>query len=167
MRNVENWEIVRAYYGNPDDPDSVKAARDNRSVIKAVFRRHGLEDDGDAHALNATWRCLRFHQEGRQKFTSSLHRFAYWECKEAQRERTRKRCRPFSPLPLDISYTPHTNLDEWMETLPERERRLIHLHFVKGFTAKEIAKEDKTEPGLVQAQIDGAVESLRKVVQDG
>src|SRR5262245_39037708 len=85
-RPVTDADFKRAYYGASGDDASLRAAADNRNVIAAVLKQYVGKiphDELESCGMTAMWRTLQYHQPdhpSRQKFTTSLHRFAKWEC---------------------------------------------------------------------------------------
>jgi DNA-directed RNA polymerase specialized sigma24 family protein len=84
-RVVTDAEFNKALYGVPGDEQSIRDASNNRNILKSVsssYRRFLSQDVLLGCELHALWRTLQYHRdEYGQKFTTSLYRFAHWQCR--------------------------------------------------------------------------------------
>lgn len=176
-RQVTDEEFRAAYYGRKGDPDSAAAAKDNRGVIRAVLRAYRDQvpaADLEAAGMNAMWRALQYHQTdhpSRQKFTTSLHRFATWECeREARNARGgRSKTRPkFLPLPgPDMMAAPTlgeeiAHVRECLGRLPlEWQRTVISQYYLEGMTLDEVGAANGYSKETARKRLRLAMEALR------
>ncbi len=158
-RTVTNEEFKLHYYGG-DTEESKKSASDNRNVLKSVVNRYRQlnQDERRCCAMKAMWKCLASHEWGRQKLTTSLFRFANWEClNELRLRKSQSDSRlTLSELPLVQRHVSietqdgppedcedaHGRLEmirEHMARLPEKwQRTVIQQYYFENLTHEEI-----------------------------
>jgi RNA polymerase sigma factor (sigma-70 family) len=174
-RHVTDEEFREHYFGNPNDPQSMKRVRDNQRVMGAVFRRYSHlidQDELERCGMEATWEALRYHDPRfKQRFTTSLHRFAKWVC---QRE-TRKRHDRYAQLKvrlkgdLDVAVPENSVLEdiqhirECMKQLPPEDQRLIEQRYFNEMTVDEMGQANGYSRETARHKSNKAMESLREV----
>lgn len=185
-REVPDEEFEAAYYGGADEA-SRRAAADNRNVIKAVLKKYSKqlpEEDLEACGLVAMWKALQYHRDTfGQKFTTSLHRFADWECKRELRRATggRGKHRPPPRVPLaDVpdprpSFTEAEDLAddlshvrECVDLLPEEwQRTVIRQYYLDGMTMTQVGLANGCSKESARQKIRRSVEALREICLGG
>lgn len=157
--DVSDEQFSDAYYGGSSE-ESKNSAGDNRGILRGVSRKFASldEDERSSCEMIALWRCLRHHKEGfGQKFTTSLYRFAVWECCRASAKKSRKAESRMSEdcLPLilrhvvderdALHYVVDPNKDEIkyvlsrLEDLPYSwQRVVIRQYYVEGLTHEQV-----------------------------
>lgn len=71
-----------------------------------------------------------------------------------------------SPERQAILNEQQTHVLAWMDELPERQRRVLHLRAVEQFTIQEIAKLLETSDNSVKANLSIARKKMRERVRD-
>lgn len=182
-RVVSNDEFVRAWKGT--DEVSRKEAADNRNVLKKVVGGYrGLsKDERYACAITALWNCLEGHIPGRgNKFTTSLWRFAHWECRnELRRKRAHTESRlTLSELPLIQRHVSDESIEgpdpireeengqlqllmESIEALPESwHRTVLHQYYFEDLTHEEIGyRNGGYSKEKARLRVEEALQQLR------
>jgi RNA polymerase sigma factor (sigma-70 family) len=177
-RPITSAEFDRAYYGDPGDEASVRAAADNRNVIASQLRKYAEHlPDGDLRAcgLNALWRCLEYYRpEFGQKLTTSLYRFVNWECKrELERKFGRAKNPPRRvrlvdvPARTDRSFDHETDetlahVRECLERLPPEQAGLIRQHYFEGLTTAAIGRANGWAKETARVRLREALAALRR-----
>jgi len=189
-RAVSDAEFERALYGVAGDEASLRAAADNRNVIKGVLRKYGKQlakDDLHTCGLNALWRTLQYHQDKyNQKFTTSLHRFTDWECKRELRKKRGGRGRvkpvevPYADM-LNIAARDNSNssfriggcdpadddlrhVTECIDLLDDDlQREVIRAYYFEHLTMEQIGKRNGYSKETARKNLRAAVDALREL----
>lgn len=176
-RQVTDEEFRLAYYGRKGDPDSVRAAKDNRNLIRAVVKKYAKEipmQDLELVGMKAMWRALQYHREDHpsgQKFTTSLHRFTKWECDRELRTARggRGRARPtFLPMPeKDLLAAPLLDEDvahvrECIAKLPVAwQRQVISQYYLERMTLEEVGEANGYSKETARKRVGEAMDALK------
>lgn len=188
-RSVSNDEFNRAYRGVPGDEASLRAAADNRNVIKGVLRKYSKQltkDELFTCGLNALWRTLQYHRDCfNQKFTTSLHRFTDWECKRELRKKRGGRGRvrpvevPFADM-LNIAARDNNNTNFKMGGDPadddlrhvtecidllddDTQKQVIRQYYFEHLTMEQIGRVNGYSKETARKNLRSAVDALREV----
>jgi RNA polymerase sigma factor (sigma-70 family) len=158
------------------------ANKDNEKVIKSVLSRYYSiipAEDLEACGLEALWRCLGYHKEGKgNKFTTSLWTFTNWECKRLLKKIRRQASthtvnistietkEKFEvPVPLDNPDVVH--LRECITMLKPGDRELIQQYYFDRHTMEEIGNLHGYSKEAARQKINGALQELRKCCVGG
>ena len=73
----------------------------------------------------------------------------------------REKIRAGEELP-DVLALPVSEVDEWLEGLPQETRDLVKQHYLAGWSYEELAKMHRTQEGTLRQKVSRALKSLRK-----
>ncbi len=174
-KQVSSEEFLAAYgdlYATPDK--LTQKQKDNRNVIRKVISKYnGLltEEELNDCGLNALWRCLSYHEEGKgKKFTSSLWTFTHWEC---CRQLKKKSSDGIKAIPItDIDITQPFNeetqhIKECLELLPSEYKSLLTQYFYDNRTMEEIGNLRGYSKEAARQKINKALRKLSEIYTDG
>ncbi len=179
-REVGNEEFILAQKGNPSDPASLAAAKDNRNVISAVLSRYRgqLPEHSLSHCAHVgLWKALQYHRpEFNQKFTTSLHTVLNWVCLSEYRSiygRKRKHQVFFTELTSEHEALLDKGVDdrmshvrECMGLLPsESDRKIINQYYFEQMTMQQIAEANGFTKETASKRVAEAVNVLRTLCQ--
>ena len=160
VTKIVTEEEFLLHWRGGDSPESKAAAKDNRNVLASVVNkfRQLSRDERKSCAMTAMWKCLGKHEWGRQKLTTSLYRFATWECLNELRQRKQQ-----SESRMSLAYLPlisrHVSMEteegppedrcdkpgqlqtirENMGRLPEKwQKTIVRQYYFEGLTYEEI-----------------------------
>jgi RNA polymerase sigma factor (sigma-70 family) len=142
-----------------NDPHNIrvmkKAARSFANVLTHQQQTESIQ--------LALLRCLKSHQESRQKFTTSLYRFAKWELQNTLRSAIRQNRLRTVPLRDIVPKTDTAVADvmDCIESLDEKDQRLIRLHYLESMTFEEIGREEGYSREAAYYNVHRAVDKLR------
>lgn len=185
-KKVSDDDVRRAYYGGEDEP-SKKAASDNRNIVAAVLAKFSgriPREDLEACGLTAVWRALAQHDEAYgQKFTTSLHRFAVWTCKQ---EIYRRFGRPNPNRPKTVSLhdvsegsirsrriaaplTDHQTaafdgILECIDRLPfDWQKTVLRQYYIEGMSLKQIGEANFCSRNIATERVKRALAELQDI----
>lgn len=150
----------------------------NKKTIKRVLSKYYSlipPEELQACGLDALWRCLGYHQEGRgNKFTSSLWRFTVWECRRALKRINTQRNKhtvnisaietqntfdiPAAEINPNVEY-----LRECMDKLRPDDRTLIKEYYLDKYTMEEIGNLHGYSKEAARQKINKALTELKKI----
>lgn len=182
-RVVTDDEYRAAYHGVRGDPESMRAAANNRGIIRGVLRVYSgrlSEDELDSCGCKALWRCLQYHSDDYgQKFTTSLHRFAHWECQRELRSLRGSKNKPaewanskFDDAPDEAgiiragreAVAQYAN--ECLDLLPhDWQRVVIRQYYIEGMTMEEVGSANGYSKETARQRLRRALDALRDVCE--
>jgi RNA polymerase sigma factor (sigma-70 family) len=173
-REVTDLEFRKAYYGI--DEESKKAAADNRGIIKAVLKRYSFQlesDDLESIGMYALWKCLRYHVDGYQKFTTNLYRFVHWECqRELGKKKPKEREEVYAAKRMSRQEEEYfqektvAEVREHMTLLPKGwMKKLLYWHFFLELPQYEMAKRCGCSPRIISMRLATAIKHLRSLME--
>ena len=150
--------------------------KDNINVMRTVTNRYRgciSEEDLKSCALLGLWRCLGYHDDTKQKFTTSLWRFTDWECKRelAKKKSMKNNVNVQSIIDLDIM-APAENeniihVKECLELLAEEDKEVIQQYYFEKRTMEEIGQIHQYSKEAARQKIRKAVVKLREICCEG
>lgn len=129
------------------DQEFEAARRQHLQLIQNVARVYATSlspEELQAAGDMALWRCLQSHNpKYGSKFTTSLYRFIHWECIRAIKERRANE----TTLVGDVEGTTDNQaiqmiLEDYLNLLDERDRRIVEARFLESCTFEEIANRE-------------------------
>ncbi len=149
---------------------------DNKGVLNRVLLGYNkvlTKEELDSCGLLATWRALQKHRpEYGQKFTTSLYRFAHWECRRELRAKRNKKnllnTISFSHKKFDIA-SPQKDTDEikgvreCLSMLPENHRNILIQYYYDRMTMEEIGEANSYSKELARQRISKALVAFDKI----
>lgn len=163
-REVTSQEFEEAY-ANLDNVRVMRTVTNKYSKILSV-------DDLKSCALQGLWRCLAYHDDTKQKFTTSLWRFTNWECRrELAKMRYKKNSMYTQSLSnMDVEYKPNPAIQdmmECMELLPDTDKNIIQQYYFERRTMEEIGQINRYSKEAARTKIKKAVKKLREIYCEG
>ena len=165
---TEHDLIQQARQGDPEALDALY--RRHAPRVYSVVRRLTGDDAQAEDAAQETWlRAIRALPDfrGQAMFSTWLHRIAVNCALYGRRKRERSRLREL-PLVETLSAAlqePHPllrmKLEEAIDSLPERMRRVLVLHDIEGYTHEEIGALLGVAAGTCKSQLFKARAKLR------
>jgi len=149
---------------------------DNIKLINSVTRKYSKQIDYDDLidcGLQALWNCLKKHEPGRQKFTSSLYKFVNWECLRKLEEKKRN-IKTVSMVNLNEDYDESQSKYEkakndvkkeildYLELLNNDDREILIDYYYNGMTMEEIGHKNGFSKQTAKNKIKKALTLLRK-----
>lgn len=188
QKRIFDQQYNEAYFGGNSE-ESKRAASDNRAILRGVSSRfrHLDEHERESCELQALCRALQNHEEGHgQKFTTSLYRFAVWEC---CRELRRKRRKSESRLSLkdlkEISRYVVDEHDSWSEPTDKKQQEIfavlehvdklpyswqkhvLEQYYVMGLTHEQIGfRNGGYSKETARLKVEQAMSELRYLCQE-
>lgn len=152
----------------------------NRAIIKQVAKRYSSVlsyDDGYACGLVALWKTLAKHEANRgQKFTTSLYRFARWECLRTITRSKANKWKVSQEITEDILGKHKTSktysqdavgyVFECMQLLKEEDRDLVLSYYIEGRTIEEIAGSLSIAKESARQKLISAFDRLKELATD-
>jgi RNA polymerase sigma factor (sigma-70 family) len=122
---------------------------ENQSIIHKACKPYVKTispDDLDSLQQRALWRALCSHDySSKRRFTTSLYQFVLWECDSAIAEIKKRSRIPITSIDLNNiparrrKHKEFANLYDIIDSLQERDRKLIDQYFFQRMTLSEIA----------------------------
>jgi RNA polymerase sigma-70 factor, ECF subfamily len=166
--------ITRARQGEPDAIEALYQRHASR-VYSVVRRLAGDDAQADDWAQEAWIRAIRSLPgfRGRSRFSTWLHRIAVNTALYGRRRSGRLRAReaelPDSPEPPGRADPGRPllrlQLEQAIDRLPERMRRVLVLHDVEGYTHEEIGALLGVAPGTCKSQLFKARAKMRAMLR--
>ena len=156
MKNVTDKEFEEAY-----------SNQDNKNIIKAATKKYSNKLSEDAQktcGMHGLWRCIQNHDDSYgRKFTTSLFIHVDWECKREIGVMNRK---PMSSLGENDSDIPSPAVSgeysEILETLPEKQKKIMYQRFFENKTLEEIGKSEGYSKEAARQNINKIILKLRE-----
>jgi hypothetical protein len=171
-KTITSEQFQEAYGSLTATPDQLTdKQKDNRNVISKVGSKYsGLltDDELKSCGLNALWRCLSYHEDGRgKKFTTSLWTFLEWEYRRELKKKKQKTVKTVSlsdhDFPLSVSNEDCLALKECIEMLDPDHKLLINQYYSENRTMEEIGRINGYSKEAARQKINKAVSQLREL----
>jgi len=110
--------------------------------LKFLLARYTLLEPEMREACGdvALWKCLRLHDPSfGTKFTTSLHKFVYWECLSETRQNTKHAHN--QKLQTNHSVPAEVHISEYLDVLKPRERSMVIERFFYNYSFREIGEK--------------------------
>jgi RNA polymerase sigma factor (sigma-70 family) len=178
MRKKISSEQYEKVYGplNASMEELNKDQQKNRRIMRKVMSKYSSmipQEDLESIALEALWRCLSYHEEGKNKsFTSNLWTFVKWECERELRRRRKKTgetstisINGFSDfnLPKECSNEDIAHVRECINLLPEFDKKLVTEYFIEKRTMKEIGEIHNFSKETARQNIKKALVKFKEI----
>lgn len=138
-------------------------------VVK-TFGRKLREEEKFGCMQVGLFRCMKWHQcGGKQKFTTSLHRFVRWECLNAIRTADKHRRMTVSLSRMEDFSRPvgdHELIEDLYECvgmLGDDHRLLVEQYYYYGYTLREIATRNAFSLDTARQRLKKAITALRNL----
>ena len=139
------------------------------TMQQSLYRVAASYMRGEADRLDAVCEAIARAWEKRgalrdeRLFSTWITRILIRECVNIQRRQ--RRSVPVDVLPEQIQEEENSDvrsLREAIETLPQRQRTMLVLHYMEGYDVREVARIMGTTTGAVCAGLSRARETLRR-----
>ena len=156
MKNVTDKEFEEAY-----------SNQDNKNIIKAATKKYSNKLSEDAQktcGMHGLWRCIQNHDDSYgRKFTTSLFIHVDWECKREIGVMNRKAMSSLGENDIDIpSPAVSGEYSEILETLPEKQKKIMYQRFFENKTLEEIGKSEGYSKEAARQNINKIILKLRE-----
>ena len=146
------------------------ANKDNIKIINEVvsqYKRFIPKDELYTCGLEALWRCLGYHQDGKgNKFTTSLWTFTNWEClRKLKKLNNYKKRFKLCGINPNLSYkinelSEHVN--DCLNSLPNNYGELLRKYYIDKCTLEEISNTYGYKKNTVSRKIKMAIDEFKK-----
>lgn len=146
--------------------EAALADADNVRVMMGVCRqfRGRIPPEELAYCRHmALFKCLKKHDPGRSRFTTSLTRYTLWECRKALRAlRRQEKFYSYEGAVVD-SAEKTIDIRDCLESLPEEQGRILHDYHIAKMTMEEIAQVNGYSTSTAVERLKGAEASFRRL----
>jgi RNA polymerase sigma-70 factor (ECF subfamily) len=172
LADLSDSELIRRFLDGDEFAFRALYSRHTPRLRMIVWRLLGPRHDGTDDVVQETWMAAcrginRFN--GDAKFSSWLTTIGIRRAQSRFSEPTHATTEPLDVVasaPMDEPLTA-IDLERAIARLPDRQRVIVVLHDVEGFTHEQIANQIGVPLGTSKATLSRAREALRRMLNDG